>query len=1022
MGARFLLGPAGSGKTWRCLAGIRAALRDDPDGPPLLFLAPKQATFQLERQLLAEDGIRGFARLQILSFERLAFWILRHLGRPEPRLLGDVGRTMVLRGVLESEAGRLAHLGRAARTPGFARELSRWLGQLIQLGNDPARLESVAARPETAPILRAKLGDLARVQRGYSEWLLREGLSDKDQLLEIARQELSRTPRGTPLFDGVWMDGFAEMTPLETALLAEVVGRSRESTLAFCVDADAASTPGSFWSVVADCFRRCHAAVAAATEGGPVVEKLGRSTGQGRFASSPVLAALESGWATGNGGTAGLPESDAIRVLVCADAHAEAECAAEHVLAHVAAGGRYRDAAVLSRTLDSLGPILERTFHRRGIPCFLDQRFPIRHHPLVELTRSAVRIVSDPAGDDDWFAWLKCGLLGLPEWAAERAENALLRLRWEGHRWTSVDGVLEAGIPDRVVGPIHRFGSRLVGTVTGATLAAALRALWADLDLERVLEEWDRIRPDMFSHRTVLRESEAWLDELVRGFGNVGQPLAGWMPILETAWSAMTAGAIPPALDQVLLGTIDRSRNPDLRLVVLPGWAEDVFPAPPPADGLLSRAELERLSEAGLNVGPEIVARVAHERFYAYIALTRTRQKVVVTIPSRSSAGRPLLPSPFVRMLPRAAAWISPRDRRASAPECEGPVETLTPDVARSLMGTVWDTSASGLEQAAACLLQHGLSRALSVRERTELEFDSRAEGSLQHELLAEFHRRVRRIGRRWRDIQKAEATALLAAIKGEMLDQVPTTNEFEWEVTFRSVVRFVLAWLEFAPDWPLDPTHAELKFGKGAPLPAISLPLAHGVLRINGSIDRVDMARGEDEENGVLCAIDYKLSGERFSREDLESGRQLQLPIYLMAALGLAAGPYRPAGMAYAALSPIQCRLKRRNEPGDGNGSCSRYPHRGRIDSAWAKAAVGTDWSRSPFAVRFRKDGAPDGRADAVASEGIEEILEIARMTCVTLGDGILGGEWKANPAITGTDPVCEYCAVRTACRYPSK
>jgi len=50
--ARFLLGPAGSGKTFRCLAEIRAGLAASPEGPPLVLLAPKQATFQLERQLL----------------------------------------------------------------------------------------------------------------------------------------------------------------------------------------------------------------------------------------------------------------------------------------------------------------------------------------------------------------------------------------------------------------------------------------------------------------------------------------------------------------------------------------------------------------------------------------------------------------------------------------------------------------------------------------------------------------------------------------------------------------------------------------------------------------------------------------------------------------------------------------------------------------------------------------------------------------------------------------------------------
>jgi ATP-dependent helicase/nuclease subunit B len=73
---RFLLGPAGSGKTFRCLAEIRDALRDSPEGPPLLLLAPKQATFQLERQLLPGPALSGYTRLQILSFDRLAGFIL----------------------------------------------------------------------------------------------------------------------------------------------------------------------------------------------------------------------------------------------------------------------------------------------------------------------------------------------------------------------------------------------------------------------------------------------------------------------------------------------------------------------------------------------------------------------------------------------------------------------------------------------------------------------------------------------------------------------------------------------------------------------------------------------------------------------------------------------------------------------------------------------------------------------------------------------------------------------------------
>src|SRR4030095_14693814 len=76
MRTRFLLGPAGSGKTFRCLTEIGAELKASPEGLPLILLAPKQATFQLERLLLPGPDRPGSPRLQILSFERLAEFVL----------------------------------------------------------------------------------------------------------------------------------------------------------------------------------------------------------------------------------------------------------------------------------------------------------------------------------------------------------------------------------------------------------------------------------------------------------------------------------------------------------------------------------------------------------------------------------------------------------------------------------------------------------------------------------------------------------------------------------------------------------------------------------------------------------------------------------------------------------------------------------------------------------------------------------------------------------------------------------
>src|SRR5207247_5111579 len=111
-------------KTFRCLKEIREALSASPEGAPLLLIAPKQTTYQLERQLLSERSIPGYTRLHILSFERLAYWVFDSLHKSPPQMLDEDGRVMVLRGLLAKKRHELKLFRASARLTGFAKQLS----------------------------------------------------------------------------------------------------------------------------------------------------------------------------------------------------------------------------------------------------------------------------------------------------------------------------------------------------------------------------------------------------------------------------------------------------------------------------------------------------------------------------------------------------------------------------------------------------------------------------------------------------------------------------------------------------------------------------------------------------------------------------------------------------------------------------------------------------------------------------------------------------------------------------------
>src|ERR1700722_2050901 len=181
MQARLLLAPAGNGKTSRCLAETRAALEGAPEGPPLLLIAPRQTTYQLERQLLSEAALPGYTRLHILSFERLSEFIFRELRRPAPRLLSDEGRLMVLRALLAKKRDSLKLFRASARLTGFAQHLSQVLRELQSQKLDPELLLDLAGRVGDLEGLSLKLQDLATLLRDYLDWLKVHELEDADQ-------------------------------------------------------------------------------------------------------------------------------------------------------------------------------------------------------------------------------------------------------------------------------------------------------------------------------------------------------------------------------------------------------------------------------------------------------------------------------------------------------------------------------------------------------------------------------------------------------------------------------------------------------------------------------------------------------------------------------------------------------------------------------------------------------------------------------------------------------------------------
>ena len=1067
----FLLGAAGSGKTYRCLSEIRDELLARPDGAPLIFLAPKQSTYQLERQLLDEGGLDGYSRLQVVSFERFATFVFQGLRAAQPKFISEQGRTMVLRALLTEMHSELRIFRGGARRLGFAQELSKQIRELHNHGLNVADVRRIASQIKEGHSARDKLLDLALVQERYGAWLVKKGLEDGDALLTAATDLLDQTEAAKLELGGIWFDGFAQLTPQELDLLVAALRFSTRATLAFCVDPEVElSSKISAGFLVSQTVSRCRSAIEQRY--GKVVvavESLGRDAERSRFKGCQALSHLEKCWKSTQKCAAEL--DGAVRVIEAADPEGEAVFVAREIVQHVKGGGRYREVALLLRDLQNDYPhVLRRVFGRYQIPFFLDHRESVAHHPLAELTRGALRTLAYNFQHHDWFATLKCGLMRVAGDDLDELENEALARGWSGGVWRTgfsvrKDAILEKRmnrLRERAIQPMAEFANGLGTRPRAEQLAAAIRGLWETLGVEQQLENWRQESASAALHATVWEQMVRWLEDLELAFGGQQLTLVEWLPILEAGLRNLTVGIVPPVLDQVLIGTVDRSRNPDLKALFVLGVNERVFPASPAQDTLLTEDDRDALCTTGCTLGETPAWRMAGEQFYGYVACTRPRERLVLSYARSGMDGTQLNPSRFVaqvqRMFPtlRAEKVDAPKALEEVVHACELPAlgmlgfdgqnsdalkvpdteERLEIDIAQRLYGKELNISVSALERFAACPYKFFVEYGLGVKERKEFLLDVREQGSFQHEVLERFHREVKEAGLKWRDVTPTEARNRAGRIADEI---IPTfrdgllakteQNRFTAENYKAGLQELLSVLVEWCRTNRFDPEEVEFGFGGRSELPAWRLELGNDrSVLLFGRVDRIDLFRGENGE--ALCVVmDYKSGLKAPNRTLMHHGVQQQLPAYLLAITRMneiaAHFKVKKISAAGCFLLPLRAgaeRKKSRREALQGGEQSGRYMHEGLFDVEHVRLldANAPDEKSGQFNYRLTKAGEPYANSfNALKPVEFAGLLRRSEELIRDFGKRIYEGDIAIRPYKYGMLTPCERCDYQPVCRF---
>lgn len=676
MSVQFILGRSGTGKTTFCIKGVVDALLADDANVPLILLVPEQATYQAECAILADKRISGYNRLNILSFDRLRFLLSgKNAARPS---LSRIGRQMIIHKILREQEKKLKVFGSSANQPGLGRQMADTISEMLKYAKEPgdvAELVEQLRKDEGNNLTALKFADISLIFEKYLKFI-DTGFIDPDRQIASTCRQLSETSfaKGARL----WVDGFAGFTSSEFAILTELLKVCCDAQIALCLDVSdidlrnpcCPDSTSLFYPTeqtyvrLCEIIKKCKLQLAE-----PAI--LDRPI---RFSSSATFTHIERNIFKIEPVKSN--REDNVRIICACDSRAEVGFIAGEILRLVKEKNlRYRDIAVIASDIDRYEHYIKAYFDDYGIPFFLDRRKKLNQYPVVRLISSALKAVAGDFSASDIFAYLKSGLVPIGDDDIDELENYCLAFGitakdWQsGNEWhyrDEKDSYFDESRVNQIrlkaIEPLLRLREEL-GLENPATMLSSEKFtkiifdFLDSLDITETITGWVEQSVES-GDSAAAREHQQFYEKLLDIFDEFGEIFSGreqagsdFIAIIESAFLQMELAFIPPTLDQVLVGSIERSRHPDLKAVFLTGATQKQFPVPVSFDNILTDMDRCVAESADFSIAATTNQTLSQRQYLAYIAFTRASEFLYVTYPAADEKGSAVPRSGFISNL-----------------------------------------------------------------------------------------------------------------------------------------------------------------------------------------------------------------------------------------------------------------------------------------------------------------------------------------------------------------------------------
>ncbi len=1071
----LICGRSGSGKTAKTIEMIKNRISE---GKQTYLIVPEQQAF-ISESMLAFLPPSSALCFEVISFSRLCNIIFGVYGGIVDSATEIGARDLIMWQALRQISDELKEYKNVKIDTSLSSMMLSAVDELRANGITPEDCERAAEQCENDR-LSDKLFDVALVYANYNR-ILSDRLGDGAAAAENKLQKLLSLLREHDYFKGshVFVDSFTSFTGEEHAILQELALQADEMSITFCRDTETKNMPHTLG--IDDTYRRF---LRFAKDKGlkyEIANLDAQNTGKSR-----ALNELESGlWnfslTSDTAPKLTLAELSPIEAYECKNEFDEINLVALKILKAHKDGIKFSEMAVIFRDAESRKGLIEAIFEKTGIPYFISERSDLSASAAARLIFSAMRCVIYKFRLTDVITLLKTGLCGIDENDADLFEDYCYTWNISGEKfledaWSmnpdgyiadkpegrSLEILLAANrVRSKLIPPLSMLRQEL-RSANGDTLKSC-RAIYeylSDIGLSRslaTLSEFDISENNDFRSAgenlriyDVIVSVLCRISEILSDVPTTAEELA---TAIEIMLRGNDVGSVPAVGEYVTVGSAPTLRVENVKLAFVLGLCEGEFPRSYSDSGIFTENDKAALEELSIPLTSRETRVTSDELFYVYRAMTKPREKLIVsTLSSRIGGGacspstawnriRFLFPNlpvyhfdfDLIKKIANATDGGAPEsidnlsdndilDTDNETCSSESDETVISPIQIKELFGDRLYLSQTKISTFASCPFQYWCKYVLSLREKKVSSVSYDSSGTIVHYVLEKLVEDLKNadgsLDRPDDDTVVKLVNSYVESYIGEIgCDLTPAMMYTFSRLRDLSLVMAKNVLDEFSDSsFKILAQEMRISDRHEGTLKPLEISIDENdekspKIVLGGIIDRLDYYDGEDRR--YLRVVDYKTGHHPFDLEGLESGNDVQLPAYLFTA---ALEENKAVIGGEKEIFPASALFLSANET---KGEVS--PERSGFmlnDPELFRAASGSLDKKILAGIDVDKNTCEVKKGNAVDECGIKDIENTLRQSIACTGKSIFEGHAPRTPS----KDACKYCFLRGGCPVAAK